>query len=291
MPLISAVTGFGFLAISDQWLVQGVRRYLLPWLFPLALGRGPHKIVVENRDDAALMAHLTGIPDSAILTLKGAGVDLDRFSPPPPPSPSSPSFPKNPATATELPTLGVVARMLWSKGIDTAVEAWKRLNARGIPCRLLLAGGSDPDNPHAIPEATLRAWSELPGVRWIGRVEDIPRFWQDCAIAVLPSWREGLPKTLVEAAACGRPLVASDVPGCREIVRPGESGLLVPVRDPDALAEALALLITTPELRLRLGIGARRLVENGFSEVQIAETIKGTYAALLRIGNESRHLD
>jgi glycosyltransferase involved in cell wall biosynthesis len=147
---------------------------------------------------------------------------------------------------------------------------------------LLLAGTPDPANPASISEAEAKTWSSEPGITWLGHVDDISTVWAQTHIAVLPSRREGLPKSLLEAAACGRPMIATDVPGCREVVIPGETGILVPVDDPQALAAAIEQLATSPELRARFGAAARRMVVERFSADAIGRAIVDLYQRLTR---------
>lgn len=149
------------------------------------------------------------------------------------------------------------ARLLWDKGLAEYVEASRLLRAEGRAVDFLLAGDPDPGNPASVPEATVRSWADSGLVHWLGHVDDMPSLFRSVDAVVLPSYREGLPKGLIEAAACGLPLVATDVPGCREVVSDGVEGLLVPVRDARALADAIARLQDAPELCARLGRNAR----------------------------------
>jgi glycosyltransferase involved in cell wall biosynthesis len=145
----------------------------------------------------------------------------------------------------------------------------------------LIAGTPDPANPASVSEGEAAGWNAEPGITWLGHVSDIAALWARAHIAVLPSRREGLPKSLLEAAACGRPLVASDVPGCREIVRPGETGLLVPFDDDAALADAIATLANSAELRARYGAAARRLAVERFSAEAIGAQTVDLYRQLV----------
>jgi glycosyltransferase involved in cell wall biosynthesis len=141
----------------------------------------------------------------------------------------------------------------------------------------LLAGDYDPTNRSAIPISDLEAFARQPGVEWLGHVDDIKALWARCHIAVLPSRREGLPKALLEAAALGRPLVATDVPGCRDVAMDGETGLLVPVDDAAALAQAIETLALDPALRAQFGAAGRRRVEKIFSSTAIGAEIAAIY--------------
>ena len=163
--------------------------------------------------------------------------------------------------------------MLTIKGVPLAVKAIRLLRQRGIEMRLVLAGTPDPYSPTSIETSTLTQWSEEPGIVWLGHVEDVRRVWAQAHIAVLPSLGgEGIPKSLLEAAACGRPIIASDVPGCREIVRPGVNGELIAAGDAEALAEALATLALNPERRRRYAAASRQLVKSGLSNEAVGQS-------------------
>ena len=176
---------------------------------------------------------------------------------------------------------GFAGRLLADKGIATLVEAQQRLQRRGVDLRLAVAGTADPENPSSIDAASLARWRALPGIAWLGQVEDIRELWQRAHIAVLPSRREGLPKSLLEAAAMARPLVATDVPGCREIARQGVNALLVPPDDIDALAAALERLIGDGELRRRFGAASRALVETDLAAEAVGAATVALYRGLL----------
>ena len=154
--------------------------------------------------------------------------------------------------------MGFVGRLLDDKGVRTLVDAHAILAQRGRPVRLLIAGDPDPANPVSIPPQEIAAWSRRPGLLLLGHVADIRDVWKAAHIAVLPSRREGLPKSLLEAAACGRPIVATDVPGCREIARAGVNALLVPPDDPVALADAIDTLAQDAAMRARFGAAGRQ---------------------------------
>src|SRR6266849_3131743 len=184
-----------------------------------------------------------------IVLIPGSGVDTVTLRPLP--EPSGPM------------TIAFVGRLLADKGIRTLIEAQRQLRSKGI--NLLIAGTPDPANPASVSQAEAEAWGREPGITWLGHVDDISSVWARAHIAVLPSRREGLPKSLLEAAACGRPMVATDVPGCREIAIAGETGLLVPPDQAQALAAAIETLAAAPELRARFGRAARRLAEERFA--------------------------
>lgn len=262
---VDALTGLGFIFMSNGPVARLLRPLVSVWMGRLSR-RGRGVVVVENRDDAALLAARGMAPAERITVVRGSGVDLGRYRPLP--------EPEGPVT------VALVARMLADKGVGTLIEAQRLLRGRGVAIEVLLAGMPDPGNPTTIPQSQLTAWAGEPGITWLGQVADIREVWARAHIAVLPSRREGLPMALMEAAACGRPLVATDAPGCRDVAIPGETGLLVPVDDAEALAEALATLAGDAGLRRRLGAGARRLVEGEMSAESVRQRLIGIYRAL-----------
>lgn len=159
----------------------------------------------------------------------------------------------------------MVARMLWDKGIGELAQAARLLRERGVALRIVLVGNPDPANPASIPEHQLKAWVDEGLLEWWGRREDVADILKQSHIAVLPSYREGMPRSLLEAAAIGRPMVAFDAVGCRDLIKDGQNGLLVPFQNADALADALEKLATDSELRTRLGQQARLDVEHTYS--------------------------
>ena len=220
---IDAVMGLGS-GFSATALAARLRRPPLGFALRLAAASGRGRVVVQNPEDGAALAAL-GIDPQRIALIRGSGVDIRHFAPLPMPH-------------GDTVTVALVSRMLRDKGVLDAVAAIRRLRARGLAVELVLAGPTDPDNPGSLSAAALSALAAEPGITWLGAVADVREVWRRAAIAVLPStYGEGVPKALLEAAACARPIVASDVPGCREAVRPAESGILVPPRDVAALAD------------------------------------------------------
>ena len=230
---------------------------------------------MQNPEDGDALAAF-GIDPARLVLIRGSGIDTAHFTPLPEP-------------ADPVVRIAVVARMLRSKGVLDAAEAVRRLRARGLPVELLLAGPTDPDNSDTLDEPALQALAAEPGIEWLGQVDDVREVWRQAAIAVLPStYGEGLPKALLEAAACARPIVAADMPGCREIVRPGETGLLVPPHDVAALTEALAALVGDAERRRRWAVPARLLAEREFGEERVARQTLGALPGGARRGGKPR---
>lgn len=267
---IAAVTGLGS-GLAPATALARLASPLLARAVRLASAGGA--VIVQNPEDRVALIGL-GIAAEHIVLIRGSGVDTAHFAPlpEPPPEPTGP-----------VVTVALVARMLRSKGVLDAAAAVRRLRAQGLAVELLLAGPTDPDNRDSLNEAEMAALAAEPGVAWLGRVADVRTVWRRAAIAVLPtSYGEGVPKALIEAAACARPIVATDMPGCREVVRPGETGLLVPPRDVAALAEAIAALAADPARRQAMGAAGRRLVETEFAEEGVARETLALYRAVLR---------
>ena len=181
-----------------------------------------------------------------------------------------------------MPTIVLASRMLWDKGVGEFVDAAQQLHKGGINCRTVLVGVPDPQNPASISEETLRGWHSEGMVEWRGHRDDMPEVLSEAHIVALPTtYGEGVPKILIEAASCGRPIVATDVPGCREIVRHNENGLLVPPHDSKSLADALKILIKDAELRAKMGARGREIVEAEFSEEIVVKQTIELYKKLL----------
>jgi glycosyltransferase involved in cell wall biosynthesis len=256
---VNAVAGLGWLFTSSSGVVRLVRP-VLRWMLARLLNRAHSLTIVQNPEDMSLLER-SGLSAARLRLIRGAGVDIRIYHPvAPPPEPVC---------------IVLVSRMLWDKGVGEFVEAARRLTEAGVSARFVLVGDPDPANPASVPESTLRSWHGQHGVEWWGRREDMPAVLQAAHIACLPSsYGEGLPKSLLEAAACGLPIVTTDAPGCREVVRDGVNGLLVPVRDAAALAVALKKLIDDAELRCSMGEQSRLRAETEFGlETVIAQTL------------------
>jgi glycosyltransferase involved in cell wall biosynthesis len=264
--MVNAFAGMGFVFISEGAFARTLRP-LIGGLFRFLLNRPPSRVIVQNPDDRSLFELRIGVAPERVRIIRGSGVDIDAFHPNDEP----------PGT----PVAVCVARMLWDKGIGELVEAARILKARNVDIRIRLVGPGD-DNPAAIPKATLKEWSREGIVDVAGASRDIAGEYARAHIAVLPSYREGLPKSLLEAAAAGLPMVATDVPGCREVCRNGETGLLVPLRSVEPVADALQRLATDPALRATLGQAARRAAETEFAEGIVTAQTVALYEELVR---------
>ena len=266
---VNAVAGMGYVFTSDDAKAR-LLRPVVRALLRLALGGRGARLILQNPDDVVLFQR-AGLVDAAqVRLIPGSGVDCSRFS----------ARGAVRDAATPLRVL-LPARLLWDKGIAEFIAAARQLKAQGRAIDFLLAGDPDPGNPAAVPERDIRGWVEEGVVQWLGHVDDMPALFSSVDVVVLPSYREGLPKGLIEAAACALPLVTCDVPGCREVVTDGVDGLLVPPRDANALASAIARLHDDPALAQRLGDSARVKALAQFDErIVIRRTIE-VYVELL----------
>ena len=262
------VTGQGLAGIATNPIL---RLYRLAMLRVLAsLVRKPTSyLLVENPDDLAMVRKVAPNLGSRFAILGGAGVDPEAF-----PALAPPDHAR--------PVAAHVGRMIKSKGIDLLIEAYDRLVAEGVDLRLELYGSSDRDNPEAVPPQEITTWCQRSGARWYGPVRDVVAVWQGADMFVLASrGGEGLPRALLEAAACARPLIVSDVPGNRHFVRDGIEGLLVPPADAAALATAMRTLAVDRDLRLRLGRAARQRLLTGFTEAHVKRALLTSYETML----------
>lgn len=264
--VVSAVTGLGYVFIA-QGLKASLLRTAVKGTYRFALGYANGRVIFQNPDDRSsfLMSRLVDARQTVLI--KGSGVDMAQFSPAPEPP--------------GAPLVVFAARMLWDKGVGEFVDAARWLCDRGIKARFALVGDTDSGNPAAVPKSQLEGWQQSGVVEWWGQHANMPMIFAKAHIVCLPSYREGLPKVLIEAAASGLPIVTTDVPGCREIVRHSENGLLVPVRDVVALAETLRRLIEDAELRRRMGAKGREIAVAEFSVERVVRETLDVYWQLL----------
>ena len=266
---VNAVAGMGYVFTSDDTKAR-VLRPLVRALMHAALDGRNARLILQNPDDVALFER-AGFVDAALIRLiPGSGVDCSRFA-----------AREGVRDQTKPLRVLLAARLLWDKGLAEFVEAARQLQGEGRAIEFLLAGDPDPGNPAAVPEDRIRGWVAEGVLHWLGHIDDMPALFASVDVVVLPSYREGLPKGLIEAAACAVPLVTTDVPGCREVVSDGIDGLLVPARDAAALASAIARLHDEPLLARQLGIAARAKALAEFDERIVIERTIDVYRELL----------
>ena len=272
---VNAVTGMGYVFTSTDAKARALRP-LVRLLMRAALDGRDARLILQNPDDVAVFEQARLVAPGHIRLIPGSGVDCVRFAP-------GESVGRGHAPDADTPPFRVLlaARLLWDKGLAEFVDAARRLHAEGRAIDFLLAGDPDPGNPAAVPEATVHDWVAEGLLHWLGHVDDMPALFASVDVVVLPSYREGLPKGLIEAGACALPLVTTDVPGCREVVTDGVDGLLVPVRDAGALATAIARLHDDPMLAARLGAAARQRALDEFDERIVIARTQAVYQELL----------
>ena len=260
---VNWVAGMGWLFVSNNSLVKILRSVVQKVLGMLLHGT---EVIVENKDDQAVIVNI-GIADQHLHLIRGAGVDTLLYAPSPEPGGVS--------------LIVLPARMLWDKGVGEFVEAATQLKKRGGCARFVLVGEPDEENPASVSAQQLIAWQKEGVVEWWGRRDDMPQVLAQSHIVCLPSYREGLPKSLLEASSCARSIVTTNVPGCREIVHDGDNGILVEARNSTALADALAKLIADPELRQKMGQRGRERVLSEFSQERVVAQVLALYREIL----------
>lgn len=264
--VVNALAGLGFVFSSNQVKAR-ILRPLVAIALRLFLSWKGSRLILQNSDDLKLFVSSGFITAERIELIRGSGVDIISYRPS--------LFSEN------VPLVLLATRMLWDKGVLEFAEAVELLHKRKVKARFVLVGDSDEQNPAAISLQQIEEWQDKYGIEFWGRRTDMPQVFTQTHIVCLPSYREGLPKVLLEAAACGRPIVATDVPGCREIVRHNENGLLVPPKNAVALADALQLLIESPDMLAQMGARGRKIVEQEFAQELIIEQTLALYRSIL----------
>lgn len=257
--VVHALSGLGYVFSDDSTRARLLRMLVSP-LMRRALRGENKRTIFQNADDRALLVKRRFVPFAQTVLIRGSGVDTSVFAPTPYPQEG-------------LPIVLFAGRLLWQKGIATFIEAAKQLQGRA---RFVVAGYPEPTSPHAMPISELEDLAQAGIITWWGKRDDMPAVLAQASIVCLPStYGEGVPKILIEAAACARPLVATDVAGCREIVHDGVNGVLVPPNDGMALAEAVGRLLGDPQRAAHMGQAGRLLVEKEFSlELVVRQTLK-----------------
>lgn len=265
--IVNAVTGLGHLFLAND-LRHAVIRRIVGTLYRFVLRHKKLRIIFQNCDDRDLFVGKRWVREGDAVLI-ASGVDTDTFSP----------------RASRMndgpPVVILPARLLYTKGVAEFVAAAGRLKAEGVAARFVLVGGNDPQNPASIPEVQLEAWRAAGVVELWGERHDMPNVYRDADLVCLPSYREGMPKVLIEAAATGLPIVTTDAPGCRDVVRHGENGLLVKVADADSTTSALRTLLTDAKLREEMGRRGRERVLRELSAQRVASDTLEVYAELV----------
>jgi glycosyltransferase involved in cell wall biosynthesis len=256
--VINALAGLGYLVASST-LKARILRIAVWSAFGYFLRRSGSRVIFQNEEDRDAIITTLKVPPENTVLIRGAGVDLETFSP----------------AALEpagTPVVILPSRMLWNKGVKEFVEAARLLRAEGVKARFVMVGDTDSASPSGMPRQQLAAWHEEGVIEWWGRVEEMVSVYQGATVVCLPSHGgEGVPKSLLEAAACGRAIVTTNVPGCRDVVHDNVNGLLVPAKNVTELATAIRRLLENPILRSRMGIAGREIASREFSEQLVVQ--------------------
>jgi len=247
---INAFTGLGFVFSSSQIKAKIIRLLIRPVLKAL-LRRKNAWMIFQNPDDLELFNNLGLIEPDRSVIIRGSGVDINEFEQTP--------------DVNNIPVIMLASRMLWDKGVGEFVNAAKRAHEENLKAKFIIVGDIDKDNPMSISVSTLKKWTDEGYITWDGHSNNMSEKLSSASVVCLPSYREGLPKVLLEGAAIGRPLIATDVPGCREIIINNVNGILVKLKDVDSLYNAIKVLVSNSEMRFRMGQESRALIETKLS--------------------------
>ncbi len=270
--VVAAISGLGSV-FTEKTTKARLLRWIVHALYRLALSHKNIKTIFQNPDDESVLVRLGAVKPEHAVRIRGSGVAMG-------------DYPFEPEPLGE-PVVSFAARLLKEKGVVVFVDAARRLKQRGVDARFWLIGSPDPGNPATVTERELSEWRNEGVVELLGYREDVAKLFSQSSIVVLPSYYgEGLPKVLIEAAACGRAVVTTDHPGCRDAIEPDKTGLLVPPRDVGALADAIQFLIDNPNQRRAMGCAGRKLAERTYSIEKVVDAHLGVYRELLARGKE-----
>ena len=249
--VVSAISGLGFVFIEKK-TTNFLKKNIIKLIYKFLFRKKNNKVIFQNPDERNMLLSENIVNENNSYLIKGAGVDVDVFTPK--------------QIFQEIPVVVLAARMIWDKGVREYVNAATILKDRGIKAKFLLVGGIDYGYPNFIKKEKLQEWNKNGIISWLGFCDNIHEIYQNSSIVCLPSfYSEGIPKSLIEAAACAKPIVTTDMPGCREIVKDGFNGILVPPKNSLLLANALETLINNTELRSKYGSNGHNIVKKDFS--------------------------
>jgi len=264
--VVNAITGLGYFAESG--FKASILRKIARLAYRIALSHPNMRMILQNKDDQAMFIQSGLLTPSKTVLIQGSGVDMEIFTPQPEPD--------------ETPIVLFAGRLLWKKGIGDFAEAARKLKSENIPARFVVVGYAEPGNPSAVQPDQLAEWDQEGILEWWGKRTDMPAVFAQSHIVCLPStYGEGIPKVLIEAAACGRAIITTDTPGCREITLNGDNGLLVRGGDVDALATAIRTLVEDQGLRQKMGARGREIAQESFSIDHVIQSTMAVYDELL----------
>lgn len=264
--VVYAISGLGHVFVA-QGVLGALRRAVVRSWYRLVLGAANMRVIFQNRDDLRELQSVAPLQAHQVVMIPGSGVDLSVYAETPQPS--------------GVPVVLMASRLLETKGVREFVRAAEILQAAGVQAQFRLVGDTDPDNPASVSEQDVLAWKHAGVVEVLGHRSDMPTLMAQAHMVVLPSYREGFPKVLIEAAACGRAIITTDVPGCRDAVLPGITGLLVPPRNAEALAHAIQRLVDNPAACAQMGRAGRLYAEKTFDIAEVVATHINVYRQLV----------
>ena len=255
--VVAAVSGLGTLFLATGFKAQ-LKCKLGTWLYRFALRSNKTTVIFQNPDDRQMFVDLNAVKPEQTVLIRGSGIDLNAFG-------------FSPENLTAKPVVTFAARLLFDKGLSEYIEAIKILNRKGIEASYQIVGDLDSGNHTSAKLIDIEQWQVIPNLTIMGYQKDMAAVFERSNLVVLPSYREGLPKVLIEAAACGRAVITTDVPGCRDAIEVNKTGILIPVKCSDELADAIETLIMDSTLRVKMGTAGRQLAEDAFSIEQVVE--------------------
>lgn len=255
--VVAAVSGLGTLYLAKGFKAN-LKRKLGTWLYQFAIGSNKTTVIFQNPDDRQMFLDLKAVEPERTVLIRGSGIDLNAFS-------------FSAENLTDKPVVTFAARLLFDKGLAEYIDAIKILNQRGVEASYQIVGDLDPGNLTSATADDIEQWQSIDNLIVKGYQKDMAAVFKDSNLVVLPSYREGLPKVLIEAAACGRAVVTTDVPGCRDAIEVNKTGLLVAAKDAKQLADAIEKLVTDPALRVKMGTAGRQLAEQAFAIEQVID--------------------
>ncbi len=261
------MSGLGTIFINENFKYKFLRLFLYPF-YKLAFKHINQKVIFQNEDDLKVLVKWGILNPSKTKLIKGSGVQIDHFTELEEPE--------------GIPTICFASRLIKEKGIYEFIDAARLLIARGIKVKFYIAGNLDKNNPSTLIDNYINSLKQESYVHLLGYHDDIPSLYSKSNIICLPSYREGLPKSLMEAAAASRAVVTTDTPGCRDAIISNKTGILVPVKDSKKLADAFQWLIENPQRRIRMGKAGRKLAEKEFTIEKIVEKHINIYKSLLK---------
>lgn len=265
--VVNTISGLGYIFISDANKIKILRSIVLCG-YRIVFRHFNMCAIFQNEDDRSFFINKKILDENKTVLIHGSGVDMQQYV-------------ASQETNEFAPIVILPSRLLWDKGIAEFVAAARLLKKQNVAARFVLAGCFDDENPAVVPKQKLKAWADEGVIEWWGERNDMPNVFRQCNIVCLPSYREGLPRVLVEAAASGRAIVTTNAPGCRDVVRNGQNGLLVPIKNTERLVEALLKLIDKPQLRKNMGQKGRKIVEHDYSLDTVLKQTLAVYENLL----------